>query len=73
MVRLTLIARVHDGLPLAEGLDGEKDRELDNHKLQAKVTPPEKYWSVPTLGRAMPFLGMLSFAITGPEGVLSHS
>lgn len=37
MVRLTLIARVHDGLPLAEGLDGEKDRDLDNYKLQAKV------------------------------------
>lgn len=37
MVRLTLIARVHDGLPLAEGLDGEKDRDLETYKHQAKV------------------------------------
>ena len=37
MVRLTLISRVHDGLPLAEGLDNEKDKELDTYKLQAKV------------------------------------
>ena len=39
MVRLTLISRVHDGLPLAEGLDNEKDRDLDQYKLQAKVGP----------------------------------
>ena len=39
MVRLTLISRVHDGLPLAEGLDNEKDRDLDQYKLQAKVEP----------------------------------
>ena len=37
MVRLTLLSRVHDGLPLAEGLDNEKDRDLDQYKLQAKV------------------------------------
>lgn len=37
MVRLTLISRVHDGLPLAEGLDNEKDKDLDQYKLQAKV------------------------------------
>ena len=37
MVRLTLIARVHDGLPLAEGLDSEKDAEIDAYKSQAKV------------------------------------
>ncbi|KAG2483484.1 hypothetical protein HYH03_017666 [Edaphochlamys debaryana] len=36
MVRLTLIARVHDGLPLAEGLDSEKDAEIDAYKSQAK-------------------------------------
>lgn len=36
MVRLTLIARVHDGLPLAEGLDSDKDAELDQYKQQAK-------------------------------------
>lgn len=38
MVRLTLIARVRDGLPLAEGLDGEKDRDLDSYKHQAKAS-----------------------------------
>ena len=37
MVRLTLIARVTDGLPLAEGLDSEKDPEIDQYKSQAKV------------------------------------
>ena len=35
MVKLTLIARVADGLPLAEGLDGSP--ELDFYKAQAKV------------------------------------
>ena len=39
MVRLTLIARVSDGLPLAEGLDSDKDHELDGYKQQAKVRP----------------------------------
>ena len=38
MVRLTLISRVHDGLSLAEGLDNEKDKDLDHYKLQAKVS-----------------------------------
>lgn len=37
MVKLTLIARVSDGLPLAEGLDSDKDHELANFKQQAKV------------------------------------
>lgn len=37
MVRLTLIARVHDGLPLAEGLDSDKDAEIEQYKNQAKV------------------------------------
>ncbi|KAJ9512883.1 R-SNARE protein, Sec22-family [Haematococcus lacustris] len=36
MVRLTLIARISDGLPLAEGLDSEKDSEIDQYKAQAK-------------------------------------
>lgn len=36
MVRLTLISRMHDGLPLAEGLDTEKDLEIDSYKSQAK-------------------------------------
>lgn len=37
MVRLTLIARLTDGLPLAEGLDTDKDVEVDSYKSQAKV------------------------------------
>ena len=37
MVRLTLIARIQDGLPLAEGLDSEKDTDIDQYKAQAKV------------------------------------
>ncbi len=37
MVRLTLIARVSDGLPLAEGLDTDKDPDIDQYKAQAKV------------------------------------
>ena len=37
MVRLTLIARQRDGLPLAEGLDNDKDRDLSVGKQQAKV------------------------------------
>lgn len=37
MVKLTLIARVTDGLPLAEGLDdGREQRDLEVYKLQAK-------------------------------------
>lgn len=35
MVKLTLISRVNDGLPLAEGLDINND--LDPYKQQAKV------------------------------------
>jgi len=37
MVRLTLIARQHDGLPLAEGLDTDRDPEIDEYKGQAKA------------------------------------
>lgn len=37
MVRLTLIARQRDGLPLAEGLDNDKDPDLTANKQQAKV------------------------------------
>jgi vesicle transport protein SEC22 len=37
MVKLTLIARVTDGLPLAEGLDDGRDqRDLEVYKQQAK-------------------------------------
>jgi hypothetical protein len=38
-VRLTLIARVSDGLPLAEGLDKDEDKDMRQHdyKGQAKV------------------------------------
>lgn len=44
MVRLTLIARKSDGLPLAEGLDNDKDHDLEPFKQQAKVclcAPPD--------------------------------
>lgn len=38
MVKLTLIARATDGLPLAEGLDsGQEQRDLDIYKMQAKT------------------------------------
>jgi vesicle transport protein SEC22 len=37
MVRMTLIARTSDGLALAEGLDSDKDPEVDSYKAQAKV------------------------------------
>lgn len=37
MVKLTLISRVSDGLPLAEGLDSDKDHQLDKFKQQAKT------------------------------------
>jgi hypothetical protein len=37
MVKLTLIARVVDGLPLAEGLETEKNADLDAYKQQAKA------------------------------------
>lgn len=37
MVRLTLIARMRDGLPLAEGLDADKEHEMYSYKSQAKV------------------------------------
>jgi hypothetical protein len=38
-VKLTLIARVTDGLPLAEGLETDKDQDLEYYKQQAKVGP----------------------------------
>mmetsp|Transcript_10130 Transcript_10130/g.25936 ORF Transcript_10130/g.25936 Transcript_10130/m.25936 type:complete len:218 (-) Transcript_10130:65-718(-) len=37
MVRLTLIARVTDGLPLAEGLESDKSSDLETYKQQAKT------------------------------------
>jgi vesicle transport protein SEC22 len=37
MVRLTLIARASDGLPLAAGLDSDNDPEVDAYKQQAKA------------------------------------
>ena len=37
MVKLTMIARVTDGLPLAEGLDdGRVEKDLEYYKQQAK-------------------------------------
>jgi vesicle transport protein SEC22 len=40
MVRLTMIARISDGLPLAEGLDRDEDPELRqyDYKSQAKAS-----------------------------------
>ena len=35
MVRLTLIARASDGLPLAEGLESDKDADIEGYKAQA--------------------------------------
>ena len=35
-MKVTLIARVSDGLPLAEGLETEKGGELEGYKQQAK-------------------------------------
>lgn len=58
MVRLTLIARVHDGLPLAEGLDGEKDRELETYKHQAKVNSHQGHQG-PICCRYIPFNSMV--------------
>ena len=44
MVKLTLIARVSDGLPLAASMEDEKDhRELDVYKSQAKKILTESY------------------------------
>uniref|UniRef100_A0A6U1I5Q4 Longin domain-containing protein n=1 Tax=Tetraselmis chuii TaxID=63592 RepID=A0A6U1I5Q4_9CHLO len=37
MVRLTIIARVTDGLPLAEGLESDKSSDLEQYKQQAKT------------------------------------
>lgn len=37
MVKLTLIARIIDGLPLAEGLDSDKDADIEQYKSLAKV------------------------------------
>ena len=37
MVKLTMLARVADGLPLAEGLDSERQQNLEQYKQQAKT------------------------------------
>ena len=37
MVKLTMIARVLDGLPLAEGLDTDASLDLEYYKQQAKT------------------------------------
>ena len=37
MVRLTLLARITDGLPLAEGLEDDQNQDLLQFKQQAKV------------------------------------
>ena len=42
MVKLTTITRIRDALPLAEGLDADKEHELYSYKSQAKVCLLEK-------------------------------
>mmetsp|Transcript_11679 Transcript_11679/g.42694 ORF Transcript_11679/g.42694 Transcript_11679/m.42694 type:complete len:219 (-) Transcript_11679:221-877(-) len=38
MVKLTMVSRLSDGMPLAEGLDNEREqRELEQYKVQAKA------------------------------------
>ena len=37
MVKLTMLARVADGLPLAEGLDSDRQQDLEQYKQQAKT------------------------------------
>lgn len=37
-MKITLIARARDGLPLAEGLDTDKEHEMYSYKSQAKVS-----------------------------------
>ena len=37
MVKLTMLARVADGLPLAEGLDSDRQGDLEPYKQQAKT------------------------------------
>ena len=37
MVKLTMLARVADGLPLAEGLDSDRAEDLEPYKQQAKT------------------------------------
>ena len=50
MVKLTLIARVSDGLPLAEGLDSDKEQSLESYKQQAKASGSPR----PARGSARP-------------------
>ncbi len=42
MVRLTLLARITDGLPLAEGLEEDQNHDLLQFKQQAKVCQTAK-------------------------------
>jgi hypothetical protein len=63
MVKLTLIARVSDGLPLAEGLDSDKDHELANFKQQAKVGSmhaSRMQWPSCTVGALLLFMFMFT-------------
>lgn len=50
MVRLTLIARTRDGLPLAEGLDADKEHEMYSYKSQAKVRRRGRRWDRRAVG-----------------------
>lgn len=39
MVKLTMIVRLSDGLPLCEGLELDKIANMEMYKQQAKVSP----------------------------------
>ncbi|KAK9809379.1 hypothetical protein WJX73_010317 [Symbiochloris irregularis] len=61
MVRLTLIARVADGLPLAEGLDSDKEHDLDMYKSQAKTLFKKMSQSGPQASRMSVDTGAFAF------------
>ncbi|XRB03668.1 vesicle transport protein SEC22 [Pycnococcus provasolii] len=52
MVKATLLARAADGLPLAEGLDTEKEAGLDVYKQQAKQLCRQLATQGPAIGSA---------------------
>ncbi|CAD7696832.1 unnamed protein product [Ostreobium quekettii] len=71
MVRLTMIARISDGLPLAEGLDNDKALELEEHKHQAKKLMKRLSQERQTASRMSIDSGKFSFHIL-IEGVVCY-
>ena len=49
MVRLTLLARITDGLPLAEGLEDDQNHDLLQFKQQAKACSIAIYHVIKTV------------------------